>query len=91
MAQFGSAPALGAGGRRFKSCCPDETPVVHNTSIIYGLSGVCPGRPHPAVTAMMVDGVDSPAVPYPPDGSGHGFYYSVNDRLLKNRHQESDS
>ena len=24
MAQSGSAPALGAGGRRFKSCCPDH-------------------------------------------------------------------
>src|SRR5699024_7120522 len=24
MAQFGSASALGAEGRRFKSCCPDQ-------------------------------------------------------------------
>ena len=24
IAQPGSAPALGAGGRRFKSCCPDQ-------------------------------------------------------------------
>src|SRR5579884_3911936 len=24
MAQSGSAPALGAGGRRFKSCCSDQ-------------------------------------------------------------------
>jgi hypothetical protein len=24
IAQFGSAPALGAGGRRFKSCYPDQ-------------------------------------------------------------------
>lgn len=24
VAQFGSAPALGAGGRRFKSCRPDH-------------------------------------------------------------------
>ena len=24
MAQLGSAPALGAGGRRFKSCLPDH-------------------------------------------------------------------
>ena len=24
VAQPGSAPALGAGGRRFKSCCPDH-------------------------------------------------------------------
>lgn len=24
IAQFGSAPALGAGGRRFKSCCSDQ-------------------------------------------------------------------
>lgn len=24
VAQFGSAPALGAGGRRFKSCLPDK-------------------------------------------------------------------
>src|SRR5262245_55216674 len=27
MAQPGSAPALGAGGRRFKSCCPDQPPL----------------------------------------------------------------
>jgi len=24
VAQSGSAPALGAGGRRFESCCPDQ-------------------------------------------------------------------
>ena len=24
IAQSGSAPALGVGGRRFKSCCPDH-------------------------------------------------------------------
>ena len=24
LAQSGSAPALGAGGRRVKSCCPDQ-------------------------------------------------------------------
>ena len=28
MAQPGSAPALGAGGRRFESCCPDQNLIV---------------------------------------------------------------
>ena len=27
IAQSGSAPALGAGGRKFKSCCPDHLPL----------------------------------------------------------------
>ena len=28
MAQSGSAPALGAGGRRFKSCLPDDKEII---------------------------------------------------------------
>jgi hypothetical protein len=33
MAQSGSASALGAEGRRFKSCCPDQAHGVHSGKI----------------------------------------------------------
>ena len=34
IAQFGSAPALGAGGRRFKSCYPDSTTKGNNEKAV---------------------------------------------------------
>ena len=35
VAQFGSAPALGAGGRRFKSCRPDINKPARNSGLVY--------------------------------------------------------
>ena len=43
IAQSGSAPALGAGGRRFKSCCPDQSEQMKEKPIIIigaGLQGL---------------------------------------------------
>src|SRR5204863_3824231 len=40
IAQSGSAPGLGPGGRRFKSCCPDQfTPAAGGTSEREGHDG----------------------------------------------------
>ena len=35
MAQSGSAPALGAGGRRFKSCHPYKTNFMYDWSLLF--------------------------------------------------------
>ena len=33
VAQFGSAPDLGSGGRRFKSCRPDQKNIINNIGV----------------------------------------------------------
>ena len=44
VAQLGSAPALGAGGRRFKSCRPDHIP--HSSDIFCGYKHKLAVWPH---------------------------------------------
>ena len=38
MAQFGSAPALGAGGRGFESLCPDQKVILEWLSVSKNLA-----------------------------------------------------
>ncbi len=59
MAQSGSASALGAEGRRFKSCCPDHLSLRPVTAAPRGASRSAPTRcRRRPIQAKRIDAID---------------------------------